>query len=61
MLIRAKEAWGLQLFKKEIPTQMFSSEIYKIFKNTYFYRTSPMAASENIVLKSPIALLIENY
>ena len=40
---------------------MFSCEIYKIFKNTYFYRTSPMAASENIVLKSPIALLIENY
>ena len=40
---------------------MFSCEIYKIFKNTYFYRTSSMAASENIVPKSLIALLIENY
>ena len=30
---------------------MLSSEIYKIFKNTNFYRTSPMTASENIVLK----------
>ena len=40
---------------------MFSCEIYKIFKNTYFYKTSPMAASESIVLKSLIALLTENY
>ena len=40
---------------------MFSCEIYKIFTNTYFYRTSPMAASENIVFKSLIALLIESY
>ena len=34
---------------------------FQTFKNTYFYRTTPMAASENIVLKSLIALLIENY
>ena len=34
---------------------MLSCEIYKIFKNTYFYRTYPMAASENIVLKFLIA------
>ena len=30
---------------------MLSCEIYKIFENNYFYRTSPMAASENIVPK----------
>ena len=59
--MRAKKAWGLQPFKKETPTQMSSCEIYKMLKNTYFYRRSPMAASENIVLKSLIALLIENY
>ena len=61
MLIRAKEAWRLQLFKKETAKQMFSYEIYKIFKNIYFCRASPMAASENIALESLIALLIENY
>ena len=61
MLICTKEARGLQIFKKETQTQMFSCEIHKIFKNTYFYRTSSMAASENIVPKSLIALLIENY
>ena len=27
---------GLQLFNKETPTQMFSSEYCDIFKNTYF-------------------------
>ena len=61
MFICAKEAWGLQLFKKETLAQMFPCEIYKIFKKTYFYKTSLMAASENIVLKSLIAVLIENY
>ena len=40
---------------------MFSCEIYETFKKTYFYRKFPMGASENIVLKSPIALLNENY
>ena len=34
---------------------MFSSESYKIFNNTYFYKTSSMAGSEYIVLKSLIA------
>ena len=33
---------------------MFSTELYNIFKDTYFYRTTPMAACENIVL-------IKNY
>ena len=34
---------------------MLSSESYKTFSNTYFYRTSSMAGSEYIVLKSLIA------
>ena len=29
-------AGGLQIYQKEIPTQMFSWRIYKIFKNTLF-------------------------
>ena len=30
--------------EKETPTQIFSSEICEIFKNTFFHRTSPVAA-----------------
>ena len=56
MLIRAKDARGLQLFKKETPTQMFSCEIYNISKKTNFYRKFPMTASESIISKSLIAL-----
>ena len=29
----------------ETPTKAFSCEFYEIFKNTFFYRTPPMAAS----------------
>ena len=38
---------GLQAcnFIKKTPTHVLSSEIYKILKNTLFYKTSPMAAS----------------
>ena len=31
---------------KETPTQVFSCEICEVFKNTCFYRTPPVAASE---------------
>ena len=31
----------------ETPTQMFSCEICKIFNNTFFYRTPPVAAFGN--------------
>ena len=31
--------------KKETLAQVFSSEFYEIFKNTFFYRTPLMAAS----------------
>ena len=32
--------------EKETMAQMFSCEFCKVFKNTYFYRTSLVAASE---------------
>ena len=38
---------GLQPFLKKTPTQVFSCEICEIFKNTFFYRTPPAAASED--------------
>ena len=41
---------GLQLYQKETSTQLFSCEICKIFKNTFFYRTPPMAVSVNFAL-----------
>ena len=34
-------------FIKKTPTQVFSYEYCKIFKNSFFYRTSAVAASEN--------------
>ena len=33
--------------EKDNPTQMFSSEVCKIDKNTFFCRIPPVAASEN--------------
>ena len=37
--------WSLQ-HKKETPTQVFPCDISEIFKNTVFYRTHMVAASE---------------
>ena len=37
---------GLQLYKKETPMQMFSSEYCEIFKNTYFEEHLLTAASD---------------
>ena len=37
------------LFKKETPTQVFSCKYYEIFKNSFFYRTHPVAASASTV------------
>ena len=39
---------GLQLYSKEIPTQVFSCDESQIFKNTYFEKYLRMAASENL-------------
>ena len=36
------------LLEKESPAQVFSCEICEIFKNTFFYRTPLVAASEMI-------------
>ena len=33
------------LLKRKTPTQVFSYEYCEIFKNSFFYRTSPVAAS----------------
>ena len=37
---------GLQLYQKEIPTQVFSCEICEIFKNTFIHIAPPVAASD---------------
>ena len=44
------KATGLMAFnfiKKEAPSQVFSCEYHKMFENSFFYGTPPMAASEN--------------
>ena len=33
--------------KKETPTQVLSCEYHKMFENSFFYGTPPVAASEN--------------
>ena len=39
------ESQRLQLYNKETPTRMFSCEYCEIFKNSFCYRTPPVAAS----------------
>ena len=41
-----KKAWGLQLYKKKETLV----RVCKIFKNTYFYRKTPVAASDLLIL-----------
>ena len=36
----------MTLFKKETQAQVFSCEFCEIFKNTFFYRKPPVAASD---------------
>ena len=42
--------------KKETPTQAYFCEFFKIIKNSFFYRTSPVAAPVfiDIVLNTPL-------
>ena len=40
------QALGTTLLKKENQVQVFSCEFCEIFKNTFFYRIPPVAASE---------------
>ena len=44
--------------EKDTPTQVFFCEICKNFENTYFHRTSPVAASE--VYKDFVDISCEN-
>ena len=39
-------SWGLQLYQKEISTQVFFRECWKIFKNVYFEENMWTAAFE---------------
>ena len=39
------------LYLKETPTQVFSCEYCKIFKNSFFHRTTPVAASDYLLQK----------
>ena len=48
------QAWGLQLYLKEFPTQVFSCEFCKNSKNFFFHRTPPVAASDDDML--PVGL-----
>ena len=48
-------------FKKEAPTQVFSCEIGELFKSTFFYRTPPVAASEQTQEISVIHLAKEFF
>ena len=44
--IHRKSLRPATLLKKETLAQVFSREFWKILKNTFFYRTPPVAASE---------------
>ena len=39
------QASGYNFIKKETPAQVFSCELCEIYKNTFSYRTTPVAAS----------------
>ena len=53
-------------FKKKVATQVFSCEVYEIFKNTFFYRTplvtvsAPVVAASVFFLKKVIKQLFPN-
>ena len=50
-------AWACNFIKKETPTLVLSFEFCEIFKNTFFYRAHPVAASVIlwVVILSPPA------
>ena len=45
-----------QAFKKETLAQMFYCEFCEISKNTFFYRTPPVALSEDNTIQSSISV-----
>ena len=46
-----KNAEACNCIKKETPAQVFSCEFYDIFKNTFFYRATQVAASDRCSIK----------
>ena len=49
MLKHQRHAEAYNFIKKETLTQVFSCEFFEIFKNTFFYRTPSVAASEDAI------------
>ena len=45
------QAYDLQLYEKQTPTQVFSCEIGEIFKNTFSHRTPLVVAFEFTVCR----------
>ena len=43
---------GLQLYEKQTSTQVFSCEHCEILKSSFFYRTTPVAASVKLYHRS---------
>ena len=54
---------GLKAFNfiYETPTQVFSCEIWEIFKNNFFYRTPPEAASKLSIPKINVLVIKGNF
>ena len=54
----------LQLYYKDTPTQVFSCKVCEIFKNTFSYKTPPVAASaffKKVLFNSYFANLVMTY
>ena len=47
LLMKLQALGPANLLKKETPAQMFFCYISKSFKNIFFYKTTPVAASES--------------
>ena len=45
LFVKSLETEELQLNLKKSPTQVFSCEVCKTFKNTFFYKKPPVTAS----------------
>ena len=44
LFLKSLQTEDLQLYLKKSPAQVFSCEVCEIFKNTFFYGTTPVAA-----------------
>ena len=51
---------GCNFMKKESLAQVFSCEFFEISKNTFFYRTHPVATSDKQNVASDIGLLFSD-